>query len=301
MLRHQPNERIDLEQVLDQLKYQLTLQPGYNRLANVVRRMSQKSAISYGIDIYNLPFKEVRNRDTQRVDRFYFGKTPLASNSSMQKTILIVGDRGSGKSNLINAMANYVLGVEWKDDFRFKLIDEDHNQMDQVIFYHLNKKEGSRIGCPLTIVDAPTFTGHQDNDEKIYLRIKDCFRSSNEIEKINAICIVIYSFHSTLTQEQRNWISHIRNIFRDIEDEIRLLVTYDENCLPDMRTVIEADEIFGPLDLPHYYFFNNLNFFPTNTPDHNTYKRTFFDISVKNFAKFFFHLETLLFNLNPAI
>jgi hypothetical protein len=102
MLRHQPNERIDLEQVLDQLKYQLTLQPGYNRLANVVRRMSQKSAISYGIDIYNLPlFQEVRNRDTQRVDRFYFGKTPLASSNSMQKTILIVGDLGSGKSRLI--------------------------------------------------------------------------------------------------------------------------------------------------------------------------------------------------------
>jgi hypothetical protein len=293
MLRHQPNERIDLEQVLDQLKYQLTLQPGYNRLANVVRRMSQKSAISYGIDIYNLPFKEVRNRDTQRVDRFYFGKTPLASSSnSMQKTILIVGDLGSGKSNLINAMANYVLGVEWDDDFRFKLINQDRNQMDKVIFYHFNKKEGSRIGYPLTIVDTPKFTGHRNKSKKICQQIQDCFQSSspNEIQKLDAVCFVIHSSRTVLTKTQRSMIFHTSNIFgEDFTEKVRWLVTIDENMPPVMGAVKEAGELFDPLNenLPLYYLFNNSNFFTTNKGDHNAYKRASFDMTVKNFDKFF--------------
>jgi hypothetical protein len=305
MLRHQPNERIALEQVLDQLEYQLTLQPGY-RLANVVRRMSQKSAISYGIDIYNLPFKEVRNRDTQRVDRFYFGKTPLVSNS-MQKTILIVGDLGSGKSNLINAMANYVLGVEWDDDFRVKLIDEDRNQKDKVIFYHLNKTVQSRIGYPLTIVDTPTFTGHPQNDEKISQQIQDCFRSpsNDEIQfKLDAVYYVIHS-NRELTQEQLSSQAHRLTVTfgKNIRKKAGLIVTHDdEHFPPDMGAVKEAGELFDPFDnngLPLYYFvLNNSHFFTTNNDYQNTYKRAFFDTSVKIFNRFFYFLSS---NMSPPI
>ena len=35
-----------------------------------------------------------------------------------------MGATGSGKTTMIHAMINFVLGVEWQDPFRFMLIDE---------------------------------------------------------------------------------------------------------------------------------------------------------------------------------
>lgn len=56
------------------------------------------------------------------------------------KTIMLVGATGSGKSTLIDGFANYLFGVNWEDNFRFTLVDLEHEEKrrlkDQVSFYH---------------------------------------------------------------------------------------------------------------------------------------------------------------------
>jgi len=37
---------------------------------------------------------------------------------------VVVGSSGAGKTTLIDSIANYFLGVEFYDNFRYKLIDE---------------------------------------------------------------------------------------------------------------------------------------------------------------------------------
>lgn len=57
------------------------------------------------------------------------------------KTIMLVGATGSGKSTLIEGFANYLFGVNWEDDFRFTLLDLQHEEKgrlkDQVSFHHI--------------------------------------------------------------------------------------------------------------------------------------------------------------------
>jgi Cdc6-like AAA superfamily ATPase len=45
--------------------------------------------------------------------------------SENYKTILFIGETGSGKTSSINFFLNSYLGVDFKDNIRFKLIQEE--------------------------------------------------------------------------------------------------------------------------------------------------------------------------------
>ncbi|XP_029930632.1 uncharacterized protein LOC115375357 [Myripristis murdjan] len=70
--------------------------------------------------VYKLPLKK-EAMDIDGCRSYSFGKESLRRN----RTIMVLGATGSGKSTLINGMINYIVGVKWNDKFRFKLTDED--------------------------------------------------------------------------------------------------------------------------------------------------------------------------------
>ena len=144
-----------------------------------------------GMLLYKLPLKPIYTFSgaSSFVKRFSFGEPSLIAKAS--KTILLMGATGSGKTTMINAMINYVLGVEWEDPFRFLLIDEDAqganqalSQTREVTAYDIHYRDGFRVPFSLTIVDTPGFgdTDGVERDMEITTAIKQFFEHSNGIQ-----------------------------------------------------------------------------------------------------------------------
>ena len=85
---------------------------------------------------------------------------------------MVVGATGAGKSTLINGIANYILGMQWEDDFRYKLIADEISAFSQtqcVTSYSLPKYEDSPLPYyRLTVVDTSGFGNTPERDEKIF-------------------------------------------------------------------------------------------------------------------------------------
>ena len=104
----------------------------------------------------------------------------------------------TGKSTLINAMVNYVLGVKWESDFRFKLIvDEMASQTksatQNITACTIHIMAGSRIPYTLTVIDTPGFedTG-LERDKETARQLKEFFslKDGNGIDHLDAIGFV---------------------------------------------------------------------------------------------------------------
>lgn len=65
----------------------------------------------------------------------YILRVGKPSPTSGEKTILLVGATGSGKSTLVDGIINYIMGVNYNDPFRFTMVileDDEKKTSNQV-------------------------------------------------------------------------------------------------------------------------------------------------------------------------
>ncbi|XP_062903550.1 uncharacterized protein LOC134346166 [Mobula hypostoma] len=236
-----------------------------NRLAQKLLR--QTDLISRGDpSIYLLKLqKEVFDQSKQLV-KCSFGK-PNAKQT--MKTIMVLGATGSGKTTLINGMINYILGVEWEDNFRYMLIHEEtgksqaESQTSSITAYQLHHQVGFKINFSLTIIDTPGFgdTRGISRDQLITEHIREFFTSPQGVDQIDAVCFVAQASLARLTQTQKYVFDSILSIFgKDIADNIQILVTFADGHHPPVLEALKAAEMPCPNDkngLPVHFKFNN--------------------------------------------
>ncbi|XP_056311176.1 uncharacterized protein LOC130222672 [Danio aesculapii] len=260
------------------------------------------------LPIFKLQLEKTWKNSDGFCRRCTFGKNSTKEN----KTIMMIGATGSGKTTLINSMINYILGVNWEDDFRFVLIDEGQqksqaeSQTSEITAYQINHMDGFRVPYSLTIVDTPGFgdTRGIKQDQKITGQILEFFSAPGGIDCIDAVCFVVQASLARLTHTQKYVFDSILSIFgKDIAENILMMVTFADGKKPPVLEAIIKSEIPCSTDesgKPLQFKFNNSAVFANNNKstededsDCENFDQMFWKLGFSSMNKFFTSLSKM--------
>ena len=196
---------------------------------------------------------DVKISSCKKLRWFSIGK-PNEGATNSHKVIVLMGATGAGKSTLINGMANYILGVEWSDPFRFRIVDDVVHSKPSVTAYTIHHKDGMKIEFDLTVVDTPGYGG-VDHDQEINGLISEFISHPETMSFVNAICFVGRSTDTKLTPSQENIIESLAPIFGSRNCE--LLVTFFDGGNPPVVEAFRKSAMPDKTKGFSYHKFNN--------------------------------------------
>ncbi|XP_067291760.1 uncharacterized protein [Pseudorasbora parva] len=183
------------------------------------------------------------------------------------KTILMVGETGTGKTTLINVMINYMLDVQREDKVWFEITDDQsdrtsaQSQTSIITLYGFYLQESP---IDLTIIDTPGYGDTHDiqNDKEIAESLLSLSKYAEGIHKIDAVCLVIKASQTRLSDRQIYIYDAVQSLFgRDIAENIVLLFTHSDGARPkNALTAIKEAKVkcaVNDKNQPVYFLFDN--------------------------------------------
>uniref|UniRef100_A0A3B4H879 Uncharacterized LOC102202297 n=2 Tax=Pundamilia nyererei TaxID=303518 RepID=A0A3B4H879_9CICH len=181
------------------------------------------------------------------------------------RTILLVGETGAGKSTLINALLNYTMGVKWEDEVWFMITEEERrSQTSDVIVYEIFGFEDVTLPYSLTIINTPGYgdTRGTERDDIISHRLLDLFQSDDGVHEVHAVGLVMKASENRLGDRLLYVFDSVMSLFgKNLEKNIVALITHSDGSRPkNPLKALEAAEIKcakNKQNHPSYFLFNN--------------------------------------------
>ncbi|KAL0189914.1 hypothetical protein M9458_017013, partial [Cirrhinus mrigala] len=186
--------------------------------------------------------------------------------SKPNKTVLLVGETGAGKTTLINTMVNYILGVKFEEEKWYEITeeaagDQSESQTSEITMYEVFSMKSP---MSLIIIDTPGYgdTRGLDKDLEVAENLSALFQSKDGVCEVDAVCFVIQAAKNRLSDRQHYIISSILSLFgKDIVNNIVFLITHSDG-LPPQNVLSGIKKARIPCrqdknDQPVYFLFNN--------------------------------------------
>ncbi|XP_060557470.1 uncharacterized protein LOC132717902 [Ruditapes philippinarum] len=269
------------------------------RIANII---GNSANVDQSPHILPVPITKITRQDIKNIREFHIGEWN-ARHIGENKTIMLLGATGSGKSTLVDGFINYVFGVNWNDPFRFTVKDASKvngnmnkaiSQEDWITIYTLHPETGSRLHYQLEIIDTPGFgdTRGVGKDQDMIEQIQMLFSENitNCLTNIDAICFVLKAPDARLTLHQKYIFQSVLSIFgNDVKNNICSLITFADGKDPPVIAGMKESRLpFGCT-----FSFNNCSLYVKNKGIYaSSLASMFWEISVKGFRSFFAHLDS---------
>ena len=237
------------------------------------------------------PPEEECDADFDFKEKPYVHKKSANAQGDRIRTLLLIGETGSGKSTLVNAMANYCAGVKYGDNVRYRLVveparDQAFSQTQEVTSYLV---ECEKFSYTLRLIDTPGFgdTSGVERDEAITRQIYDTLQGEQEI---HGVCFVAAASLPRLTVTQQYIINKVLTMFgTDSVANIFLLVTFADGKKAQVLNAIKASG-FPYADKSCFHFNNSALF--ARGDDRNEYSKNFWKMGEASLERFFKMLST---------
>ena len=216
-----------------------------------------------------------------------FGCGGKPKGSCQEKTIVLAGAKGRGKSYFLKCLVNYIYCVDEADTFRFILPGPNHSK-----YFRVYRFFNSLLGFTLSVIDTPTFgpdTASDLMDDRISQGIQTLLQ--NEVESVLAVCLIVNATDEQLTKTEIEVFNGLNKHFgRD--PSVCVIANHCDSGAQPIK--IEVDKLMSSKAkfckfLHLRAFFEERKTDPEEMKDQQFYWRK----GCESFSKFFDHLSSL--------